>query len=171
MICNSECCYEVINVKKELKTYSSKEVAERLSIQPVTVRKYSQMLENQGFEFIRDDKGWRFYSDDNIVSMQYIVNMKAAGKSLNESIEHVATLYRSNLSLSSPALPLHEPNSMTEFIKVQHVFNQKVIERLEASEKRQIERDSNLMKAIRDTQEVKRQIAVSREKKWWKFWK
>ncbi|WP_445490006.1 hypothetical protein [Niallia sp. 03133] len=42
---------EVIDLKNDIKTYSSKDVAKRLSIEPVTVRKYSQMLEDEGYSF------------------------------------------------------------------------------------------------------------------------
>ncbi|HJB22728.1 MAG TPA: DUF3967 domain-containing protein [Candidatus Jeotgalibaca pullicola] len=154
----------------DLNVYSSKEVAERLSLQPVTVRKYSQMLEEQGYVFAKDDKGWRLYSEDDIVSLKYLSNMRAAGKSLNESVEYVATLYRSNLSLLESAISLQEPNPLVEFVQIQQAFNQKILDRLEASENRQIERDQNLLKALRETQEVKK-LVLSKQKRWWEFWK
>lgn len=157
-------------MNKDMKVYSSKEVAERLSLQPVTVRKYSQMLEEQGYVFTKDDKGWRLYSEDDIVSLKYLSNMRAAGKSLNESVEYVATLYRSNLSLLESAISLQEQNPLVEFIQMQQAFNQKILERLEASENRQIERDHNLLKALRETQEVKK-LVLSKQKRWWEFWK
>lgn len=157
-------------MKRDMKVYSSKEVAERLSLQPVTVRKYSQMLEEQGYIFTKDDKGWRLYSEDDIVSLQYLSNMRAAGKTLNESVDYVATLYRSNLSLSQSAISLQEQNPLVEFVQMQQAFNQKILERLEASENRQIERDQNLLKALRETQEVKK-LVLSKQKRWWEFWK
>jgi len=155
---------------RDITVYSSKEVAERLSLQPVTVRKYSQMLEEQGYVFTKDDKGWRLYSEDDIVSLKYLSNMRAAGKSLNESVEYVATLYRSNLSLLESAISLQEQNPLAEFVQMQQAFNQKILERLEASENRQIERDQNLLKALRETQEVKK-LVLSKQKRWWEFWK
>lgn len=157
-------------MKNDTKTYSSKDVAKRLSIQPVTVRKYSQMLEEQGYSFTKDDKGWRQYSEEDIGFLKYLCDMKAMGKSLDESVNHVATLYRGNLSISQPAIPLHEKNPLVEFIKSQNEFNQKILERLEAHEIRQIERDKNLLIALRETQAVKKQI-TTQQKKWWSFLK
>ena len=154
----------------EMKVYSSKQVAERLSLQPVTVRKYSQMLEEQGYSFTKDDKGWRLYSEDDITSLQYLSNMRAAGKTLNESVDYVATLHRSNLSLSQSAISLQEQNPLAEFVKAQQEFNQKILERLESSEKRQIERDYNLLQALRETQEVKK-LVLNKKRRWWEFWK
>lgn len=158
-------------MKTDIKTYSSKDVAKRLSIEPVTVRKYSQMLEEQGYSFNKDEKGWRHYSEDDIRFLEYLCNMKATGKSLEESVKHVATLYRSSLSISQPDISLQSENVLLEFIRAQHDFNQQILERLEAQEKRQAERDENLMKALRESQEVKKQLAATNQKKWWQFWK
>ena len=54
-------------------------------------------------------------------------------------------------------------------MKAQHEFNQKLVEQLERIEQRQIERDQQLMKAIRETQEAKKQLAATQKKKWWKL--
>ena len=158
-------------MKNDTIIYSSKDVAKRLSIQPVTVRKYSQMLEEQGFSFDKDEKGWRQYSEDDIRYLEHLCNMKTMGKSLDEAINHIASLYRANLSIAPSAISLQEGNPLIEFIKAQQEFNQKILDRFEASEKRQIERDQNLLKAIRETQEVKKQLAATQQKKWWQFWK
>lgn len=158
-------------MKNDQQTYSSKEVAKRLSIQPVTVRKYAQLLEDKGFSFAKDEKGWREYSEENIRFLEYLCNMKSIGKSLEESAEHIATLYRANLSIAQPAIPLQEENILMEFMKAQHEFNQKLVEQLDKIEQRQIERDRNLMQALRETQETKKQLAAAHQKKWWNyFW-
>ena len=156
-------------MKNDQQTYSSKEVAKRLSIQPVTVRKYAQLLEDKGFSFAKDEKGWREYSEENIRFLEYLCNMKSIGKSLEESAEHIATLYRANLSIAQPATPLQEENILVEFMKAQHEFNQKLIEQLNKIEQRQRDRDRNLMQALRETQETKKQLAAAKQKKWWRF--
>lgn len=161
----------MVDLKNDMKTYSSKDVAKRLSIEPVTVRKYSQMLEEEGYSFNKDEKGWRHYSEDDVKFLEYLCNLKSMGKSLEESVKHVATLYRSSLSIVQPAISLQEENILLEFIKAQHDFNQQILERLEAQENRQAERDQNLMKALRESQEVKRQLAATQQKRWWQFWK
>lgn len=177
-------------MNNDIKMYSSKDVAKRLSLQPVTVRKYSQMLEEQGYFFEKDDKGWRQYSEEHIASLEYLCSMKSKGKSLEESAQHIATLYRSNLSLSRPAIPLQEKNPLVELMKNQQEFNQKILERLETLEKNQIEREQNLLNAIQDTREEQKQserdqgllhairdtqdvkkLILKQHKKWWHFWK
>lgn len=161
---------EVIALKHDTKIYSSKEVAKRLSIQPVTVRKYSQLLEDKGVSFAKDEKGWREYSEENIKFLEYLCNMKSTGKSLEESAERIATLYHANLSIAPSAISLQEPDVLVEFMKTQHEFNQKLVAQLEKIEQRQMERDRNLMLALRETQEAKKELAATQHKKWWKFW-
>lgn len=144
--------------------YSSKDVAKRLSIEPVTVRKYSQMLEEQGYIFKKDEKNWRQYSEDDIHFLEYICHLKEMGKSLDESIQHVANLFRSSLSIAKPDISLQEENPFLQFVKSQEEFNKKLLERMD-------QRDKNLMAAIRELQETKKQIAAASQKKWWQFWK
>lgn len=158
-------------MKHDTAMYSSKDVAKRLSVQPVTLRKYAQLLEDKGVSFTKDEKGWRTYSEENIRFLEYLCNMKTMGKSLEEAADHIATLYRANLSIAQPAIPLQEEHSLTAFMKAQHEFNQKLVEQLERIEQRQIERDQQLMRAIRETQEAKKQLAATtQKKKWWKLW-
>ncbi|MBE1555411.1 DUF3967 domain-containing protein [Sporosarcina limicola] len=156
-------------MENDTKTCSSKHVAKRLSIQPVNVRKYSQMLEKQGYSFIKDEKGWGQYSEVDIGFLEYLRDMKKMGKPLDELANHIAVLYRANLSIAQPAIPLQDKDVLLEFIKTQHEFNQKVLEQLETHEKRQIQKDQNLLIAIRETQEVKKQIAATQQKRWCMF--
>ncbi|MYL36139.1 HTH domain-containing protein [Pontibacillus yanchengensis] len=41
--------------------FSSKEVARRLGIESVTVRKYCNELEHKGYEFKKNERGWRVF--------------------------------------------------------------------------------------------------------------
>ena len=81
-------------MKQDTVMYASKDVAKRLSVQPVTLRKYAQLLEDKGVSFKKDEKGWRTYSEENIRFLEYLCNMKMMGKSLEEAADHIAALYR-----------------------------------------------------------------------------
>ena len=81
--------------------------------------------------------------------------MKTMSKSLEESVDHIAALHRANLSIVQSAIRLQEEHSFTTLMKAQHELNQKLVEQLECIEQRQIERDQQLMKAIRETQKKK----------------
>ena len=118
-----------------MKIYSSKDVAKRLSVESVTVRKYAQMLEEQGYDFKRDNNNWRQYSEDDIEYLKHILSMRKMGKSLDESIEHIASLYRVNMSIRKPDIPIQEKeNQLMEFMQNQQEFNRRILDKLETQE-------------------------------------
>jgi hypothetical protein len=57
----------------------------------------------------------------------------------------------------------------------QQMINSEILEKLNEQQKiideRLKERDMNLVNAIKEIQEIKKQVATTKEKKWWKFWK
>lgn len=99
---------EVNAMKHDTMMYASKDVAKRLSVHPVTLRKYAQLLKDKGVSFTKDEKGWLTYSEENIRFLEYLCNMKTIGRSLEEAADHIAVLYRANLSIAQPAIPLQE---------------------------------------------------------------
>jgi len=67
----------------------------------------------------------------------------------------------------SEQLKKHEGNLkewLTEQQKQQQDFQKTVLQRMD-------ERDQKLMTMIRETQETKKLIATTQQKKWWQFWK
>ncbi|TWO86755.1 DUF3967 domain-containing protein, partial [Bacillus velezensis] len=95
---------------------------------------------------------------------------KINGHSLDETVKHIASLYRSKLSISNTATSLQD-NPLVEFMKRQEEFNRSMMERMEAFEKRQSERHDLLTKALRESLETQKMIAATKQKKWWQFWK
>ncbi|KEK21586.1 DUF3967 domain-containing protein [Bacillus gaemokensis] len=67
----------------------------------------------------------------------------------------------------SEQLKKHEENLkewLTEQQKQQQEFQKSILQKIN-------ERDQNLMTMIRETQETKKWIAATQQKKWWQFWK
>lgn len=154
------------------KTYSTGEVAKRIMVEPVTVRKYAQMLEEKGFIFEKDQKGWRRFKDTDFHAFEHLSTLRRGGLSVEESIDSIASLYRQNLSLLPTNTTLQEDEiPLKEFMKTQIEFNQKVLTRLDQQEERQAERDKNLMIALNQSLETQKQMASTQQKKWWEFWK
>lgn len=176
---------EVIKVENTERLYSSKEVAQRLSIEAVTVRKYSQMLEKQECFFQKDDKNWRQYTENDIYFLRHVRDAKDFGKSLEESINYVAHLYRKHQEISQldattkgPQEELHGiqeelcnfQKELRSFINSQQEFNQQLLKMLEIQD-RQKERDRSLVFAINQSLETRKKVAAMKQKKWWQFWK
>ncbi|MFE4222465.1 DUF3967 domain-containing protein, partial [Streptomyces sp. NPDC055185] len=116
-------------------------------------------------------KGWRLYTEDDVKTLEYLCTMtKINGHSLDETVKHIASLYRSKLTISDTATSLQD-NPLVEFMKRQEEFNRHMAERMERFEKRQQERHETLTAALRESLETQKMIAATKQKKWWKFWK
>lgn len=148
----------------DTKIYQTKEVAKRLSIEPVTLRKYVSMLEKQGYSFQKDDRGWRVFTEDDVKALEYLQMLKNQGHSLEKSVGRVAELYRSNLVVAPSDTTLQEDDKLIAFIKQQTEFNDRLMKRLD-------DRDKNLIAVLRELQETRKELAVAEQKHWWKFWK
>lgn len=154
------------------KTYTTSEVAKRINISPVTVRKYAQLLEEKGYVYTRDHKGWRQFTNQDLGALEHISTLRHNNHfSVEESINQISSLYRDKFSVLPTDTALQEETSLEDFMKTQVEFNKKVLDRLDQQEKRQAERDQNLTIAMREILDNKRQIASAKQKRWWKFWK
>jgi len=54
-----------------MKEYSTKDIANIVGIATPTVRKYAQALEKAGYTFIKNDQGFRIFSDKDIQIFEY----------------------------------------------------------------------------------------------------
>lgn len=154
------------------KSYSTGQVAKLISVEPVTVRKYAQMLEDKGYSFEKDNKGWRCFKETDLNALKHLSTLRNKGLSVEESLNKIMELYRYNLSILPTDIPIQEEESaLLIFMKRQEDFNKKILEKMEDQEQRQAERDNHLMLVLREVQETKKQIATAKQKKWWEFWR
>jgi len=154
-------------------TYATKEIANKLSVEPVTVRKYAQLLEDKGYIFKRNEANKRIFSHDDLKALEYFVSLRQTGKSVEESAEYIASLNRSNLTVSPNDTAIQD-EPFLHFIKQQEAFNMELLKRLDKQQE-YIEmslkkRDEQLMIALKETLETKQLIAAGK-KRWWQFWK
>ncbi|MCW4359948.1 DUF3967 domain-containing protein, partial [Bacillus altitudinis] len=75
---------------------------------------------------------------------------------LNESIEDIRNTFNSQMN--------EQKQIIQSLIKTIHEQQHYIEAKLE-------ERDKNLIEALKENKEMKKQIAASQQKKWWKFWK
>lgn len=56
--------------------YSPSDVAEQLGIQSSTLRKYADVLEKEGYTFIKNERGHRKYRESGVMVFRKIINLK-----------------------------------------------------------------------------------------------
>jgi hypothetical protein len=109
-------------------------------------------------------KGFPEYID---VEMIQITEQQTEKTQVEQGIMSVQELDRIVAERVAEQLKKHE-ESLKEWLgeqqRQQQDFQKALVQRMD-------ERDQNLMAMIRETQETKKMIAATQQKKWWQFWK
>jgi DNA-binding transcriptional MerR regulator len=67
------------------KIYTTKDISGLLNVQPVTLKKYCQLLEKEGYIFTRNTRNHREYTDQDIIIFRKLLEVK---DDTNTTLEH-----------------------------------------------------------------------------------
>jgi hypothetical protein len=171
--------------------YSPSDVQKLLDVDESTLRKYALVMEKNGYKFHKNKRNHRGYFDKDVVALRKLLEFnEQEDMTLERSAKAVMTWVQEqyvtvSVTSEEPAQNGGERyNEMIERLKrleeqgeQQREFNRQLLEELHKRDdyirKRDEERDANLIHLIRETQETKKLIAATEEKKkhWWEFWK
>ncbi|MFD2926285.1 hypothetical protein [Halobacillus naozhouensis] len=127
--------------------YSPGEVALHIEIERQTVTKYARLFENNGYNFHKDEKGNRLYSDTNVLMFKDLINkrnkpgmtLEAAAKSLTDIYKSKSvtdTVSNDSDEKANYAAIMEKLESLEEKFNEQKEFNKNLVLELQASEKR-----------------------------------
>lgn len=166
--------------------YDTVTVSKMLGVQESTLRKYCALMQKYHYEFNKNTVGHRVFFPRDVEIIKEIVKLKNSG-SLTLS-EAVKAILESDIDDITDAAPIANPDysklleEFETFKNNQMQFNMKLLEQLEKQqnyiENSVEERDKKLMLAIKESMEMRRQIAAEeaelekeKKKSWWKFWR
>ncbi|WP_066300967.1 hypothetical protein [Bacillus sp. FJAT-29937] len=111
------------DIQPNERAYSSKEVAEEVGIATPTVRKYGQILERNGYEFLKDGDRRIFVQSD----IEALIALRDTDKPLDDTAKDLVNQQKERLEESNEAeiavidtyenLP-HDPNQLKEVLMV-----------------------------------------------------
>ncbi|AIK35226.1 MULTISPECIES: DUF3967 domain-containing protein [Bacillus] len=156
--------------------YSPSDVAEQLAIQSSTLRKYADVLEKEGYTFIKNERGHRKYRESDVMVFRKVINLKNdTDMTLENATKQIVSWHQ-----GVEVLPLdrheveryEEPdfNATTlqtmiqdqkEVIEKQNDLLQELTKRLTEQDQRFIQRESELLSAIQTIQESQVLIATN----------
>lgn len=157
-------------------------VSKMLGVQESTLRKYCSLMRKKGYQFNKNTVGHRVFYENDISVLKRIVKLKnSTSFTLEESVERVLSppgndteTIDSEVSTADIAY-IKLIKEMALFKEEQERFNRKLLNHLQVQEdfiKNSIEeRDQKLIMAIKEAEEVKKEVASTEIKQWWKFWK
>ena len=162
--------------------YSSSDIADILKVKESTLRKYCLLLEKSGYDFLKNEHGHRAFFDHDVIVLRKMISLKSgADMTLEEAVKSVIAWKNGNditVSDTEEKRYITRYNDLIEEFKVfqeqQINFNKELIQQIrnqqEYIENRLEQRDRLLMQTLRETLEIRKEIATAK-KKWWRFWR
>ncbi|HDR7636171.1 TPA: DUF3967 domain-containing protein [Bacillus mycoides] len=156
--------------------YSPGDVAEQLGIQSSTLRKYADVLEKEGYTFIKNERGHRKYRESDVMVFRKVINLKNdTDMTLENATKQIVSWHQ-----GVEVLPLErheveryeEPDfnatplqamiqDQKEVIEKQNYLLQELNKRLAEQDQRFTQRESELLSAIQSIQESQKLIAMN----------
>ncbi|MFK4380552.1 DNA-binding transcriptional MerR regulator [Bacillus sp. RC218] len=156
--------------------YSPGDVAEQLGIQSSTLRKYADVLEKEGYTFIKNERGHRKYRESDVMVFRKVINLKSdTDMTLENATKQIVSWHQ-----GVEVLPLErheveryeEPDfnatplqamiqDQKEVIEKQNYLLQELNKRLAEQDQRFTQRESELLSAIQSIQDSQKLIAVN----------
>ncbi|MDA2621587.1 DUF3967 domain-containing protein [Bacillus cereus] len=156
--------------------YSPGDVAEQLGIQSSTLRKYADVLEKEGYTFIKNERGHRKYRESDVMVFRKVINLKSdTDMTLENATKQIVSWHQ-----GVEVLPLErheveryeEPDfnatplqamsqEQKEVIEKQNELLQELTKRLKDQDQRFAQRESELLSAIQSIQDSQKLIATN----------
>lgn len=180
----------VIELVARERTYSGREVAEMLGIGASTLRKWSMLLEQHGYWFLRDSQNRREYRQLDVAVLQRFYRLtkdqlfpqeQAALMVVNHVVDSPALAHQETAITLAPALsvPASVPapvqtshleeklHALAAHVQQQNAAHHALVERVEKQEayirSSLKERDRRLLKAMNDIMDAKVQLAKMKD--------
>ncbi|MGG0207131.1 DUF3967 domain-containing protein [Bacillus mycoides] len=156
--------------------YSPGDVAEQLGIQSSTLRKYADVLEKEGYTFIKNERGHRKYRESDVMVFRKVINLKNdTDMTLENATKQIVSWHQGVevLPLERHEIERYEEpdfNATTlqtmirdqkEVIEKQNYLLQELNKRLAEQDQRFTQRESELLSAIQSIQDSQKLIAMN----------
>lgn len=156
--------------------YSPGDVSEQLGIQSSTLRKYADVLEKEGYIFIKNERGHRKYRESDVIIFRKIISLKNdIDMTLENATKQIVSWYK-----GIEVLPLdrheieryEEPDfnatslqmmieGQKEVIEKQNKLLQELTKRLTEQDQRFAQRELELLSAIQSIRDYQKVIAMN----------
>lgn len=156
--------------------YSPSDVAEQLGIQSSTLRKYADVLEKEGYTFIKNERGHRKYRESDVMVFRKVINLKNdTDMTLENATKQIVSWHQGIevLPLESYEIERYEDpdfnatplqamiQEQKEVIEKQNYLLQELNKRLAEQDQRFAQRESELLSAIQSIQDSQKLIATN----------
>jgi DNA-binding transcriptional MerR regulator len=170
-----------------MKEYATKDIVNIVSIAPPTVRKYAQALEKAGYKFLKNDRGFRIFTDKDIlifkemfqkstdtgmnveqIALMLVSQQKGNMDTSTQTISEVATPRENEVQTSNL---LHIESEVKELKELVHKQSAMMLELMKQMDERDLKRNNEWTEFVRENMQFRKQIAATQEEEKKKgFW-
>ncbi|WP_235435127.1 MerR family transcriptional regulator [Geobacillus stearothermophilus] len=133
-----------------MKEYSTKDIANIVGIATPTVRKYAQALEKAGYTFIKNDQGFRIFTDKDI---QIFERIKEMSNDTGMPVDRIASM-----------LVSEQKNDASDPIRIESEVATPLENELKIIDKSDIDRIDRQYEALLKEIEELKQIVIAQQK-------
>ncbi|MED1042501.1 DUF3967 domain-containing protein [Bacillus mycoides] len=156
--------------------YSPGDVAEQLGIQSSTLRKYADVLEKEGYTFLKNDRGHRKYRESDVIVFRKLITLKSdTDMTLESATKQVVAWHQGIevLPLESYEIERYEDadfnatvlqemiQEQSKIIKKQNEVLHELTKRLVERDQQSTQRETELLSAIQALREDQKLIAMN----------
>ncbi|EEM44629.1 DUF3967 domain-containing protein [Bacillus cereus] len=136
--------------------YSPSDVARQLGIQSSTLRKYADVLEKEGYTFMKNERGHRKYRDSDVMVFRKVINLKNDTDITLENATKQIVSWHQGIEVLS--IERHEVERYEE-----HNFNATTLQIMVQEQKEVVEKQNYMLQELNKCLVEQNQRFVQRE--------
>ncbi|HFF3743016.1 DUF3967 domain-containing protein [Bacillus cereus] len=136
--------------------YSPRDVARQLGIQSSTLRKYADVLEKEGYTFMKNERGHRKYRDSDVMVFRKVINLKNDTDITLENATKQIVSWHQGIEVLS--IERHEVERYEE-----HNFNATTLQIMVREQKEVVEKQNYMLQELNKCLVEQNQRFVQRE--------
>lgn len=109
--------------------FRSKELAEKLGVAAITVRKWSLKLEEKGYEIARDGEDRRLYSERDLMAFELLSKRLKEKMPLEKAVAAVADQFRVHSIPNDDII-----KQLRSYIESERIWREKLVQKIEQQE-------------------------------------
>jgi len=160
-------------------SYRTGQIAELLEVSTSSIRKYAATVEKHGATFVKDDKGERIFTEQDLAAFRHLRKLITGGNTMDTAAINVATLLKNNKEIRTQTGEVLANNDrelfmeMTNRIEMLTRQNEALVEAVNEMRRGQ----THIMATLKRLEEPGREEVASgiiedkatKPRKWWQF--
>lgn len=160
-------------------SYRTGQIAEVLEVSTSSIRKYAAAVEKHGATFVKDDKGERIFTEQDLAAFRHLRKLITGGNTMDTAAINTATLLKNNKEIRIQTGEVLANNDRELFVEMANRIetltkqNEALVNAMQEMRRGQV----HIMATLKRLEEPSREEVASgvieekvpKPRKWWQF--